>query len=138
MSKRPFGVTLSLWLVLFLTVWNGFRLWTAIAWRDVLNEFAVRPGPIITAISGAFWLVTGSILLWGILLKKAWAGKMLIGAAAGYSVWYWSERLVWQEPRQNWPFAVILNLILLVFIFLTTKSLTREAYDRKVENPRVE
>jgi hypothetical protein len=63
---------------------------------------------------------------------------MLIAAAAGYSVWYWIERLVWQEPRPNWPFAVILNLIVLGIFSVTTKSLTRETYERKNKNPTLE
>jgi hypothetical protein len=131
MSKLPFGVTLSIWLVLFLTAWNGLRLWTAIAWQKTLFEFSTNPGPVYVAVSGTIWLIVGLTLSWGLLLGKAWAGKILVAAAAGYSVWYWSERLVWQVPRSNWPFAVAVNLILLVFIFFTNKSLTRETYERK-------
>ncbi len=43
MSKPPFRVTLLLWLVLFLTAWNALRLWTALAWHNVLNEFSAQP-----------------------------------------------------------------------------------------------
>ena len=138
MNRPPFRVTLSAWLVLFLTAWNAVRLWTAIAWWDVLTESSAKPVPIVTAISGAFWFVIGLILLGGILWGRAWAGKMLIAAAAGYSVWYWIERLVWQEPRPNWLFAVIVNLIVLGIFFLTTKSLTRETYERKNKSPTLE
>jgi hypothetical protein len=138
MYKRPFRVTLSAWLVLLLTAWNAVRLWTAVAWWDVLVESSARQPPIITALSGAFWFVIGLILLWGILVGKAWAGKMLIAAAAGYSIWYWIERLIWQEPRPNWPFVVILNLIVLVLFFFTTKSMTRETHERKNKNPTLE
>lgn len=127
MNRWPFRVTLSVWLVLFLTAWNALCLWTAIGWRDVLVEYSAKPAPIVTALSGAFWFITGIILLWGMLWEKAWAGKMLIGAAGGYSAWYWIERVVWQEPRPNWPFAVILNVVVLVLIFFTTKSLTSTA-----------
>lgn len=138
MDRRSFRVTLSLWLVLFLTAWNVIRLWTSIAWRETLLEFAAKPGPVVAAIASTVWTITGVVLLLGMAQGKAWAGKMLMGAAAGYSVWYWIERLVWQEPRPNWPFAVIFNLILLVLIFFTNKSLTRESYDRENENPTLE
>jgi hypothetical protein len=134
----PIRVTLSLWLVLFLTVWNALRIWTAIAWRNALTEFSARPAPVVSAIIGAVWLATGIILLWSISRKRAWAGKMLIGASAAYSAWYWIERLAWQAPRPNWPFAVILNLALLVFIYFTTKSMTREANEQQVENSTLE
>jgi hypothetical protein len=136
-EQASFRVTLLLWLVLFLTAWNALRLWTAIAWHNVLNEFSAQP-TTITAISGAIWMLTGIILLWSIWQKKAWAAKLLLGVAAGYTVWYWCERLFWQNPHPNWPFAVIVNLVLIFFILFTTKTLTREAHERKIENPKID
>jgi len=137
MNKLSFRVTLLLWLVLSLTAWNALRLWTAIAWHNALNEFSAQP-TTITAISGAFWMTTGIILLWSIGQKKAWAAKLLLGASAGCTVWYWGERFIWQNPHPNWLFAVIVNLALLVFILFTTKLLTREAHERKNEYPAIE
>jgi len=63
---------------------------------------------------------------------------MLLGTATSYTVWYWSERLIWQNPHPNWIFAVIVNLVLFGFILFTTKSLLREAYEQKIENPKSE
>jgi hypothetical protein len=138
MNKLPFRVTLLYWLVLTISAWNGLRLWTALAWHNILNEFSAQPAPIIIAVSSAAWLCIGAILLWSIWQEKAWAAKMLLGVAAGYSVWYWSERLIWQNPHPNWLFAVIVNLGLIIFILFTTKSLTREAHERKNENPKID
>ena len=138
MTKLPFRVTLLLWLVLFITAWNGLRLWTALAWQKVLTEFSAQPATWITALSGCIWMVTGVLIIWGIWQNKAWTVKILVGAAAGYSAWYWSERLIFQEPRPNWPFAVLLNVVLLIFIFFATKTLTREAHERKPKNPKDE
>ena len=83
-------------------------------------------------------MVTGIFILWGIWQRKAWAAKLLLGASAGYTVWYWSERLIWQNPHPNWPFAVIVNLVLFGFILFAIKSLSREAYEQKNENPKSE
>jgi hypothetical protein len=137
MNKPSLRVTLLLWLVLTLSAWNGLRLWTSLAWHNVLDEFSARPSSTVIAVSGAIWMVTGIILIWGIWQKKAWAANLLIGASAGYSIWYWSERFIWQTPHPNWLFAVIVNLALLVFIQYTTKLLTREAHERKNENPKI-
>jgi hypothetical protein len=126
------------WLVLTISAWNALRLWTALAWRNVLVEFSTQPTPTIIALSSAIWIVTGVILVWSIWQKKAWSVKMLLGASTGYNVWYWIERLVWQNPHPNWLFAVIVNLALLVFILFTAKLLTREAHERKNENPKVD
>ena len=138
MSKQPFRVTLLLWLVLTLTTWNFIRFWTALEWREVLNEFSSQPTSTVLTASGAVWMVTGIFILWSIWQRKAWAAKLLLGASAGYTVWYWSERIIWQSPHPNWPFAVIVNLVLLGFILFATKSLSREAYEQKNENPKSE
>jgi hypothetical protein len=82
--------------------------------------------------------VIGMLLVWGIWQRKAWTANLLPGASAGYTVWYWSERLIWESPHPNWPFAVIVNLVLLGFILFTIKSLSREAYEQKNENPASE
>lgn len=134
MTGRPTRVTLLQWLVLFLTAWNGLRLWTAIAWRSVLVEFAAQPAPVYAAVSGAAWMGAGSILLYGIWQRKPWATFLLLGVATGYTAWYWIERLAFQEQRPNWLFALILNLVLLAFIIFTSNSLTREAHKRS-DNP---
>lgn len=104
----------------------------------MLYEFSARPISPITAGSGAIWTVTGIILLWSIWQKKAWAAKLLLGTSAGYTVWYWIERLIWHNPHPNWLFAVIVNLAIIIFILFTTKSLAREAYERKIENSAIE
>jgi hypothetical protein len=138
MNKPPLRVTLLYLLVLTLTAWNGLRLWTSLAWKTALDEFSVRESPVIMAFSGAIWMVAGIILIWGMWRKKAWAVKMFVGAAAGYSAWYWSERLIWQSPHPNWLFAVIVNLVVLIFIPFSTNLLSREAHERKNENPKTD
>jgi hypothetical protein len=138
MNKLPFRVTLLYILVLTLSAWNGLRLWTALDWHNTLDEFSARPTSAVIAISGAVWMVTGIILIWSIWQKKAWAAKLLLGAATGYSVLYWSERLIWQSPHPNWLFAVIVNLALFIFILFNIKPLSREAYEQKSGNPKTE
>lgn len=131
MKKLTLRETLLLLLVLSLIMWNALRLWTALAWQEVLTEFQSSPSPSVISVSAAFWILTGSILFWGQLAKKTWAWKMLLGVAAGYSVWYWTERLVWHQPHPNWTFSVVVNLLALAIILFNKNSLSREAYERK-------
>ncbi|HMX73066.1 MAG TPA: hypothetical protein PKE35_02375 [Anaerolineales bacterium] len=138
MKKFSFRATLLQMLVLTLTAFNLLRMWTALAWQDILTEFSTQPSPIVLAVSGAVWALCGIVLLWGIWRKTAWAEKLLLGASAGYSLWYWTERLAWQNPHPNWLFAVIVNLAIIVFILFSKKSLTREAYERNIENPKID
>ena len=136
--KRPFSVTLGILLVLILAFWNALRAWTALAWQDVLTEFSARMPATLIVFASLFWLMIGIVILLGIWQKKARSKNLLLGAAAGYTVWYWSERLIWQNPRPNIPFAVIINLACLIVIYFISKSLSREAYERNIENPAIE
>ena len=101
-------------------------------------EFGAKIPPNISAAIGALWFIIGGTLVWSIWQKKAWSAKMLLGAAAGYSVWYWSERLLWQNPRPNVVFVVFVHLACFTLIYFTSKSLSREAYERNTENPATE
>ncbi|WKZ38022.1 MAG: hypothetical protein QY332_08770 [Anaerolineales bacterium] len=130
--KRTFPVTLALWLVLILTMWNLLRAWTALAWSGVLTEFSAGLTPALGAVIGGLWVTIGIVLCWGMWQKKAWSVKLLLGTAAAYTVWYWSERFLFQYPRPNLVFAVIVNLGLLVLIFFAVKSMSREAYEQTI------
>jgi hypothetical protein len=135
---RPLSVTLTLWLVLILSVSNMLRAWTVLAWQEVLLEFSAKQSPAVSAGIGIFWAVAGLVLWWGLYQRKAWAGKLLYGAGAGYTVWYWGERVFFQNPREGVWFAVILNLAVLILIFATNKTMMREAYERTIENQKTE
>ena len=75
-------------------------------------EYQARPGAAYIAISGAFWVVAGLALLWIVLTAKPWGRLALAGFAIAYSLYYWIDRLAFQYPHANWPFAVIVNLAL--------------------------
>lgn len=132
--NRSVSVTLTLIVVLILTTWNLIKAWTALAWQNILAEFAVSLMPEIMAVVSIMWVLVGLILFWVILQKKVWSKKILIGTATSYTVWFWSERFIWQTSQTNTIFAVSVNIILLIIIYFAT----REAYERTIENPEVE
>ncbi len=136
--KRPFSVTLAGMLVLILALWNALRAWTSLAWRSILNEYSVQMPPFFSAGMGSFWFIIGLTIAASIWKKNPWSIKLLSLAAIGYTIWYWSERMIWQNPRPNVPFAIIINLACLVTIYFASKSLSREAYERDIENPATE
>jgi hypothetical protein len=134
--KRPFGVTILLWLVLSLTVWSGLRLYSALQWWNTLIEFAAPPGPWYIAVSGGGWLIASITLLWGMWQVKAWIRYALLGTGAGFSVWYWCDRLFFQMPSENWLFTLLATILLLIVLFVCvlnpgTKTFLskREAHD---------
>lgn len=136
--KRPFAVTLTFWMVLILTIWNAVKAWTFIEWITTLEEFSTQYPPFVGALSGVIWSLTGLTLAWGLRQNKRWSGRLLMFAAIGYILWYWIERLVWQAPHSNLPFVILLEIATLSLVYITSKSLSREAYERTIENPAVE
>jgi hypothetical protein len=132
--NRPISVTLTLWLVLILTIWNLIKTWTALAWRNILNEFSVSLMPEITAVISIIWVIIGLVLMWAMMQQKVWSKKMLVGTAISYTVWFWSERIIWLNSQTNTVFVVSVNIILLIIIYFAT----REAYERTIENTTIE
>lgn len=116
--KRPFSVTILLWLVLSLTVWSGLRLYSALRWWSTLSEFASPPGPFYIALSAGIWLTISVLLLWGMWQARAWIRYALLGAGAALAVWYWADRLLLQRPNENWPFALVATILLLSVLFV--------------------
>jgi hypothetical protein len=129
--KRPFSVTILLWLVLSLTAWNGLRLVTAIQWWNTLFEFDALPGLLYIAISGGIWLTVGIVLLWGIWRRKAWTRYALLGAGAGFTVWYWCDKLLLQSSRENWPFALGATVSLLILVMICVVPQRTKAFFNK-------
>ena len=132
MPKQPFRVTILLSLVLLLTIWNALRAWTAFSWRNVLTEFS--GAPLFIGISGLIWLGIGTWLLLSLYRREAYARILLFASATSYTVWIWIERLFIQVPRENWPFALVINLVLLSFVLFASNYWKREAHERKSED----
>jgi hypothetical protein len=135
MPKRPFRVTILLSLVLLFTIWNALRAWTAFSWRNVLTEFSAAP--LYIGVSGLIWLGIGIWLLMSLWQKKANARILLLASAVSYSVWVWIGRLFLQFPRANWPFALVINLVLLSFVLFASNYWKREAHERKSEDQTI-
>jgi hypothetical protein len=136
----PTRVTVLLWLVLWFTVWNSLRLWTAISWRERLEEFASSPGPLYIGATGLIWAAAGVLTFWSFWKARRWTRNLILGTSVTYTAWYWADRLLLQQPRSNWLFAALLNLLVIIFILFTLRSgfFQREAYERDPEDRSVE
>src|SRR5512139_3723762 len=109
-EKRPFGVTLFLWMVLCLSAWGLLRLLGTLRWWDVLDRFGSRLGPPYLALSGAAWMVAGIVLLWGIWAGKRWAYVAIPISIFTWLAGYWLERIFFQDPRANLMFMIALTI----------------------------
>ncbi len=100
-------------LMVVLALWSGTRFGAALYFWNVLQEHAMRGGPLYLALSGAFWLVGALTVLGGIWGRRRWAWWGALSLGSGYFVWYWLDRLVVQLPRANGMFALVFSLLLL-------------------------
>lgn len=143
--KRPFGVTLLLWMVLFLSVWGAVRFAASLRWWDALSEFESRLSPLYLSITGAAWAVAGGVLIWAISNRKSWAYP---ANPTYFILWLtiqWIERLFFQADRANLPFAVIQSVLFLAVTGVcalhrsTKQFFTRsEAYEQHKQDPTSE
>lgn len=115
--KRSFLVTLLVWTVLILTIYNAVRLGTALAQWDLILKRMPVPGPFYIAITGLFW----TLVLVGVSLNIWFAWKWVRPTTAVvlllYSAYYWLDRLLFQsaQPRENWLFSLVLTILFWLF-----------------------
>ena len=110
--RRPFGVTLLLWLVLSLSAWGAVRLIAALRFWTMLNEFDARLSPLYLAVTGAGWMIVGIVLLWGVFRGTVWTYWAIPVSMSLWIVQYWMERIFFQFPRANSVFALIATVLL--------------------------
>jgi hypothetical protein len=118
--KRPFGVTLFLWMVLSLSAWGLLRLLAAQSWQDVLAQYHASLSPLYLSITGTVWAVAGAVLLWSIWAGKRWSHPAIPISIALWLVEYWIERIFFEAQRANLPFTMLLSIILMAITLAST------------------
>ena len=142
LRRRPFGVTLLLWLVLSLSAWGAVRLIAARRWWDVLNEFEARLSPLYLSITGLGWLIVGMVLLWALFSGKVWPRLAIPVSITVWLLGYWIERIFFESPRANLPFALIGSILLLVLTFISAFNrrtkvffIRSEEHEQPIDSP---
>lgn len=109
----PRSVTIILFFVLSMTVWEGIRVWTAFTNWEILSRF--RANPIYIFATGIIWFILGIVLI--LLIFKGHRYTLASGFALSllYALWYWLDRLVIQvTPAPNITFSIVVTIITLV------------------------
>src|SRR5215216_1399011 len=127
-QKRPFGVTLFLWMVLSLVAWGLLRFFAALSWWSVLSQFEARLSPWYLSITGAGWVMAGGALLWSILSRKPWTHSAVPLSTAVWLVEYWIERIFFEVSRANLPFAILVSVLLLAILLMIAKNQNLKNY----------
>lgn len=127
---RPFLVTLLLWGVLTLTIFNFVRFGAVLAHWAVVAELMSTPGPVYILLTGLFWGVAWLISLFSLFFRKGWSRWYSFALALFYSAYYWADRLFFQAavPRSDTLFTWFENFFLLVFVAVSLFLPNHRAY----------
>ncbi len=118
-TPRPFSVTLLVLLVLIFAVFKLVRLVQVVQNWSWLATLLSAP-PVYLALNGAVWAIVGLLLAGMLWFGVTKAPLFTLLATLLFSFNYWLEYLfvVDQTVRSlNWPFILMVNLLLLGFSF---------------------
>lgn len=129
-QKRPFLVTLLAVLVLSITIVNLLRLVNTIALWSFLSDF---PGisPFYLAATGLVWALIGVALVWVLWTGNPRAPKAARILTIFYLSYKWLEWIVSTtsgNKLQNWPFLVVLTIVVILFTFWTLSRSDAKAF----------
>ena len=131
--RRPFGVTLLLWMVLCLSAWGLIRLIATLRWWDVLSEFKASLSPLYLSLTGAGWAVAGVVLLWSMWVAKPWSRLAIVVSILLWLAEYWIERLFFQQPRPKLLFTLAISALLLAVTFTSALNRSTKNFFTKSE-----
>lgn len=135
--KRPFLVTLLAVVVLSITIINLVRFVNTLRLWNFLASF---PGisPPVLAITGLFWVIIGTLLFWGLWTGKSSTPQATRVLTVVYLGYQWLERILSVRAGndlENWPFAVSMTLIVLIFIFWTLSRSGAKTFFGEMHEP---
>ena len=135
--KRPFSVTLLAGLVLSITIVHLVRFINALTWWSFLTTLPGKP-PLYLALTGLFGTLAGVVVFWGLWTGKhraPLATRIIIVVYLGYQ---WLEQFLSVRAGnkfENWPFATVATLIVLIFVFWTLSHSAAKAYFGEMHEP---
>lgn len=119
-KRRPFPLTLILWVYLLWIILGWLRFFAALRGRDLILDL-VSPGLNLYLIAaGLIWGLVGLPAVWGLVTRASWTAMIIRITALLYPGIYWFERLfLWQDrdADRNWPFMLLLTILWLGLTF---------------------
>lgn len=120
----------------WFTLTQAMRLVQAVALWPWLMGIQLWPGPTYLAVTGFIWALAGAVGIVGLWRRRGWGLRLCETTLVAWSAWNWVDRLwVSSSPTGlwNWPFALAVNLIMLISVFLLTHAERKDDYGVKDE-----
>lgn len=126
-------VTITLWVVFLIGVWNVGRGWVLWQQADLLRELGARPNPMVLAGLAIVWAIIW--FGWGVALwqKRPFTRTAIPLTLIIYGL-YEISLLTWlattPPPQQGWRFHILLFTIMTLF---SLWSLNQKGTQARVE-----
>lgn len=132
-SRPPRRYSLARWIHLAVSLYLSLAGWSRLALavrdQDLLTEFGIRPGALYLQASGAAWGLMGLAAAALLFVPRPWARLTVFAVSLVFALTFWLDRLFLvraPDAQANWPFALALTLVLLLFSAALMYLLTQQ------------
>ncbi len=128
-TGRPRSVTLTLWGVFLLGIWNVGRALALLQQRELLQELAARPDPMVRLLLALAWGCAFFVLAEGLRRKRPLTRPLIPLAIALYAL-YEISLLVFIAPvRPPWTILAFDSLLALLGVSFSWWALRKTMND---------
>ena len=124
--RRPRTVTLVMWGVIFLGVWNAGRALVLFKQRTILLEFHIRPSIWLQIMFAAGFCCLFLICAWGLWQKRPYVQTTIPILITGYALYHLGIQFLFAQSRSPSAWNLI-ALFFAVTILFSYWALNRSA-----------
>jgi hypothetical protein len=128
-TGRPRSVTLTLWGVFLLGIWNVGRALALFQQRELLQELAARPDPMVRLLVALMWGCAFFVLAEGLRRKRPFSRPLIPLAIALYALYEISLLAFIAPVRPPWPVLAFDSLLALLGVSFAWWALRKTTND---------
>lgn len=119
-KKRPFLLKLIIFSLALIAIMGWLRVYQSIYQWEFLVEYAIKPGPWYSLITGALVGILASIAVVSAWFQWDWSGKFVQISLLVITIGWWLDYLIFSRSSiafYNLPFRIVATVIYLGFVF---------------------
>lgn len=125
--KRPRTVTITIWSVTFLGIWNFGRAIAIGQQLDLQGILHLQPDPRLRLAMAGLFTFLFFLLAWQLWRKRPFTIRAIPITIGSYTLYETAVWLIFAQPPRNWSLWFISSLLLIGTILFTRWALRRAA-----------